>query len=233
MQYDSVIPAVFLDRPNRFIANIEIDGLRRVAHVKNTGRCREILTPGARIWVRENDDPRRKTRFDVITAQKNGRLINIDASAPNAAVKEWLPESGLFRQIALIRPETTFGRSRFDFYIEGDGRKMFMEVKGATLEERNVVRFPDAPTERGLKHIRELEACLERGFEACVLFVIQMKDVDHFEPNRITHKAFGDALYRADCAGVQVLARDCRVTPDSMEIADPVPVRLPAPAEPF
>lgn len=233
MQYDNMIPAIFLDRPNRFIANIEIDGLRQVAHVKNTGRCKEILTPGARVWVRENSDPHRKTRFDVITAQKNERMINIDASAPNAAVKEWLPESGLFRQISLIRPETTFGRSRFDFYIEGDGRRMFMEVKGATLEDRGVVRFPDAPTERGLKHIKELEASLAGGFDACVLFVIQMKNVEYFEPNSATHEAFADALYQAHRAGVRILARDCRITPDSMEIADPVPVRLPAPSELF
>ncbi len=232
MQYDHMVPAVFLDRPNRFIAHIEIDGLLQVAHVKNTGRCREILTPGARIWVRENDDPRRKTRFDVISARKGERIINIDASAPNAAVMEWLPSSGLFREISLIRPETTFGRSRFDFYIEGDGRKMFMEVKGATLEDRGAVRFPDAPTERGLKHIQELEACLESGFEACILFVIQMKGVDYFEPNSAMHRAFADALHRAGRAGVKVIARDCRVTFDSMEIGDAVPVRLPAPAEP-
>ncbi len=233
MQYDNLVPAVFHGRPNRFIANIEIDGLLQIAHVKNTGRCREILTPGARIWVRENSDPHRKTRYDVIAAQKGGRIINIDASAPNAAVKEWLPESGLFRQISLIRPETTFGNSRFDFYIEGDGRKMFMEVKGATLEERGVVRFPDAPTERGLKHIKELETSLASGFEACVLFVIQMKGVEYFEPNRATHEAFADALYQAHRAGVRVLARDCRITPDSLEIADPVPVRLPPPSELF
>lgn len=233
MQYDNIIPAVFLDRPNRFIANIEIDGLRQVAHVKNTGRCREILTPGARIWVRENSDPRRKTRFDVITAQKNERMINIDASAPNAAVKEWLPESGLFRHVSLIRPETTFGRSRLDFYIEADGRKMFMEVKGVTLEDRGVVRFPDAPTERGLKHIKELEASLSSGFEACILFVIQMKGVDYFKPNSATHEAFADALHHAFRAGVQVRAWDCLIMPDSMDIADPVPVWLPAPSEPF
>lgn len=233
MQYDNLVPAVFHDRPNRFIATIEIDGLLQAAHVKNTGRCREILTPGAGIWVRKNCDPHRKTRYDVIAAQKGGRIINIDASAPNAAVREWLPGSGLFQNISLLRPETTFGSSRFDFYIEGDGRKMFMEVKGATLEDQGVVRFPDAPTERGLKHVRELEACLEQGFEACVLFVIQMKGVTHFEPNRTTHPAFADALYYARRAGVQILARDCVVTPGSMVIADAVPVRLPVPSEPI
>ena len=233
MQYDNLVPAVFHDRPNRFIANIEIGGSLQAAHVKNTGRCREILMPGAGIWVRKNCDPHRKTRYDVIAAQKGGRIINIDASAPNTAVREWLPHSGLFRSISLIRPETVFGSSRFDFYIEGDGRKMFMEVKGATLEEQGVVRFPDAPTERGLKHVRELEACLAQGFEACVLFVIQMKGVAYFEPNRATHPAFADALYFARRAGVQILARDCDVTPDSMFIADAVPVRLPAPSEPI
>jgi sugar fermentation stimulation protein A len=226
MNYDKIKAAVFIDRPNRFIANIKVDGKPELCHVKNTGRCRELLLPGADIWIQESEDPKRKTRFDLIAVQKGRMLVNVDAAAPNKAVQEWLTAGGLFKSVSLVRPETVFGHSRLDFYVEADGRKFFIEVKGATLEEEGVIRFPDAPTERGLKHIHELVACRSAGYEALIIFVVQMKGDFYFEPNRRMHAAFADALKAAAQAGVGVLAYDCRVTPHSMEIAESMEVRL-------
>ncbi len=226
MQYDNLVPAVFHDRPNRFIANIEIGGSLQAAHVKNTGRCREILMPGAGIWVRKNCDPHRKTRYDVIAAQKGGRIINIDASAPNTAVREWLPHSGLFRSISLIRPEIVFGSSRFDFYWEAEERRGFVEVKGVTLEEDGAVLFPDAPTERGVKHVEELIRARSEGCEAALCFILQRESVIGLKPNDRTHPAFGQALRRARAADVTLLAAVCRVTPDSCTVDHTVPVIL-------
>ena len=214
MKYDNIKRAVFIDRPNRFIANIEINGHREVCHVKNTGRCRELLIPGAEIYVQESPNPERKTKFDLITVRKGERLINIDSAAPNRVFREWLDTCGIFGEIALIKPETRYKNSRFDFYIESDLGRSFAEVKGVTLEENGVVRFPDAPTERGVKHLHELCDCIKNGYIAAAAFVIQMENISHFEPNRKTHPEFAEALETARDAGVRLFAFTCRVTED-------------------
>lgn len=226
MKYLNIERAIFKERPNRFIAYVETEKGREICHVKNTGRCRELLTPDAVVYVQRNENPARKTKLDLITVEKNEYLVNMDSQAPNAAVKEWLQAGNLFSENAKIYAEKTYGESRFDFYIEDGERKAFMEVKGVTLEEEGVCRFPDAPTERGVKHIRELIKCREEGYEAYILFVIQMSPVKYLEPNDKTHQAFGDALREAAKAGVQVLARDCKISIDTMELMDEVEVRL-------
>lgn len=226
MKYSNIERAYFKERPNRFIAYVETEEGREICHVKNTGRCRELLTPDAVVYVQRNENPARKTKLDLIGVEKGDYLINMDSQAPNAAVKEWLQAGNLFSKNAVVYSEKTYGESRFDFYIEDGGRKAFMEVKGVTLELGGVCRFPDAPTERGVKHIRELIKCMEDGYEAYILFVIQMSPVKYLEPNDATHKAFGDALREAAKAGVHVMARDCKVTIDSMEIMNEVEVRL-------
>ena len=225
MRYGTMAEGRFLDRPNRFIAHVEIEGRVETVHVKNTGRCRELLRPGARVWCSVSDNPARKTKYDLITVEKGRYLINMDSQAPNAAAKAWLEGGGL-GPAELVLPERKFGNSRFDFYLERNGRGMFVEVKGVTLEEGGVCRFPDAPTERGVKHLRELIEVKREGMDAAVLFVIQMKPVKYLEPNDATDPAFGQALREAATAGVEVLAVDCRVTEDIMEIGDPVEVRL-------
>jgi sugar fermentation stimulation protein A len=232
MTYENIRRAVFIDRPNRFIANIEIDGRREVCHVKNTGRCRELLLPGAKIFVQDvgrgfPDAPTsRKTKYDLISVQKGNRLINIDSAAPNKVFAEWVRSGGLFRNIELIRPEYSFGSSRFDFYIEAEGRRAIVEVKGATLKEDGVARFPDAPTERGVKHLRELISSVEAGYAAYAVFVVQMKGVRYLEPNWGTHAEFGRAMQDAKRAGVHILAVDCLVTENSITAADFVEVRI-------
>lgn len=226
MIYERISPAVFLSRPNRFIARVLLEGQETVVHVKNTGRCRELLIPGATVYLQDNHRPDRKTGYDLIAVQKGERLINMDANAPNTVFGEWLRSGGPGFVPDLVRPETVYGDSRFDFYYEYRLRRCFVEVKGVTLEENGVVRFPDAPTERGVKHLRGLIRCVREGYDAAAVFVIQMKDVSYFEPNRRTHPAFADALAEASEAGVRLLALDCQVTPDSLCIADPVPIRL-------
>ncbi len=226
MKYENIREAVFLRRPNRFIAHVDLDGAETVCHVKNTGRCRELLLPGAEVYVQRAANPQRKTAWDLIAVRKGERLINMDAAAPNAVFSEWLRAGGGGFVPELLRPECVHGDSRFDFYLEHRGRRIFAEVKGVTLEEDGVVRFPDAPTQRGAKHLRGLRACLAEGYEAWAVFVIQMKDVLCFEPNRKTDPAFAETLSEAAAAGVRILALDCSVTPDSLAIADPVPVRL-------
>lgn len=226
MKYFNMEQAVFKSRPNRFIAYVETEQGEEICHVKNTGRCRELLPPNAVVYVQRNDNPARKTKLDLIGVRKKKYLINMDSQAPNQAVKEWLQAGKLFSKEAKIYPERTYGESRFDFYIEDGERKIFMEVKGVTLEEDGVCRFPDAPTERGVKHIRELQKCLTEGYEAYILFVIQMSPVKYLEPNDETHPAFGEALREAAGAGVHVMARDCLITEDSMEIRNEVEVRL-------
>ncbi|MPM58358.1 Sugar fermentation stimulation protein A [bioreactor metagenome] len=226
MVYQKMKQAVFIDRPNRFIANIELDGRREVCHVKNTGRCHELLKPGAEIFVQELRAPGRRTGYDLISVWKGNRLINMDSAAPNKVFAEWVAKSGLFRIITLLKPEQRFGNSRFDFYIEADGRRAFAEVKGVTLEEGGTVRFPDAPTERGVKHLHELINCTATGFDAYLVFIVQMKGVKYMEANWATHPAFGEALREADKAGVRILALDCRVTEDSIAAEDYVPVRV-------
>ena len=225
MIYNNMIPGIFLARPNRFIAHVEIDGQTEVVHVKNTGRCRELLPVGAQVWCQKSDNPSRKTKYDLITVRKGDRLINMDSQAPNIAAREWLLSGGL-GPAENIRPETQHGDSRFDFSFTLDGRKCFLEVKGVTLENEGICAFPDAPTERGTKHLRGLQKCTEDGFGAYVLFVIQMSDVKHLHPNDITDPNFGAALREAAAAGVQVLAVDCTVTEDSMIIGNSVPVIL-------
>ena len=225
MQYGKMVPGVFQKRPNRFIAHIEIDGNLEICHVKNTGRCRELLSEGAKVWCLDALSPARKTRYDLITVQKGERLINMDSQAPNAAVKEFLEKGGL-GAITELRSEFKKGNSRFDFAFVKDGKQCFLEVKGVTLESGGVCAFPDAPTERGAKHLRELTALVKEGYGAYVLFVIQMADVKYLHPNDRTDPAFGAALREAAAAGVQVLAFDCAVTPDSMVLRLPVLVRL-------
>lgn len=225
MRYDNMVPGVFLARPNRFIAHVMIDGKTEICHVKNTGRCRELLPEGAQVWCRRSDDPKRKTKFDLITVRKGDRLINMDSQAPNAAAKEWLLAGGL-GEISELKGEYTHGDSRFDFSFMKDGRRCFLEVKGVTLEQDGICAFPDAPTERGAKHLRGLRALAGEGYGAYVLFVIQMADVRCLQPNDATDPAFGIALREAREDGVQVLAVDCAVTAESMVIGKPVEVRL-------
>ena len=226
MTYDNIFEAVFLDRPNRFIAHVLLDGEKQVCHVKNTGRCRELLVPGAAVYVQKAANPARKTAYDLIAVWKGGRLINMDAAAPNRVFGEWLRAGGPGFVPELIRPECVHGDSRFDFYFEHGGKRAFAEVKGVTLEENGVVRFPDAPTERGVKHLRGLIRCVEEGFEAYAVFIIQMKGVKFFEPNRATHPEFAQALAQAARAGVKLIALDCFVTKDSLTAGERVEIRL-------
>lgn len=226
MQYGKILPARFLSRPNRFVARVEAEGEELVCHVKNTGRCRELLVPGATVWLEESPNPSRKTKFDLIAVEKGERLINMDAQAPNKVFGEWAAAGGFREGLTLLRPETTYRSSRFDFYWESSKSRGFVEVKGVTLEEDGVVRFPDAPTLRGVKHLDELVKAREAGYEAAVCFVIQMEDVRWFAPNDETHPEFGQALRRAAQAGVEILAMDCAVTPQSLTIRKPVPIRL-------
>ena len=226
MQYASVTEGTFLSRPNRFIAHIQIDGRTEICHVKNTGRLRELLIPGATVYLEKSGNPNRKTAYDLIAVEKGARLINMDAQAPNQVFREWAEAGGFLPGLTLLKAEQTHGDSRFDFYWEAGARKGFVEVKGVTLEEGGAVYFPDAPTQRGVKHLEGLAACLAEGYEAAVCFVIQMAQADFFAPNDRTHPAFGQALRGAAQAGVQVLAHACTVTPDSLTLAQAVPVRL-------
>ena len=224
MHYVSIRKGSFIERPNRFIAYIDIEGKKETVHVKNTGRCAELLVPGAPVYVQETDNPARKTRWDLIAVEKGKRMVNMDSQIPNKLVAEWLREGNLFEEITRIRPEYTYGSSRFDLYVEADGKKIFIEVKGVTLEEDGVVRFPDAPSERAVKHVEELKSAVREGYEAYVFFVVQMKGVRYFTPNMDTHPAFGEALFRASKAGVHILAYDCETGKDYIHIEDEVPV---------
>ena len=226
MKYERMKKGEFISRPNRFIANVIIDGKEEICHVKNTGRCKELLTPNACVFVQESDNPNRKTKFSLIGVIKGERYINMDSQVTNIVVREWIEKGNLFEDVKLIKSEKKYGNSRFDLYVEAGERKIFIEVKGATLEEDGIVRFPDAPTERGVKHINELCECIKDGYEAYIIFVIQMKDVKHFEPNVKTHKEFADALKKAQKAGVNVIAVDCEVTEDSIDKRDDVKVIL-------
>lgn len=244
MEYKNIVRGRFLERPNRFIARVELwDGgtetfhgadnsqenentRMETVHVKNTGRCRELLQKGAVVYLEKRDSPGRTTAYDLVAVEKGKRMINMDSQAPNRAVGEWLREGGLFRNVSLVRPEVKYGNSRFDFYIEAGDEKIFMEVKGVTLEEDGVVLFPDAPSDRAVKHVEELVEAKREGYRAFVMFVIQMKDVRYFTPNRRTHPEFADALCLAAKEGVEILAYDCRVAPESMQVNLPVPVVL-------
>lgn len=230
MRYESVVQGRFLRRPNRFLAHVDLGGEETVVHVKNTGRCRELLVPGCTVYLSPAANPARKTKYDLFAVEKalpdgSTRLIHMDSQAANDIAAEWLraklPE-------ATIRREARFGSSRFDFYIEHGERRIILEVKGVTLEQDGVARFPDAPTERGLRHVRELMDCKRQGYEAAILFVVQMKGVRCLRPNDATHPAFGAALREAAAAGVTVLAVDCRATADSIVIDGQIPVELQA-----
>ena len=222
-----------MERPNRFIAYAELNGKKETIHVKNTGRCAELLRPGAVIYVQESDNPERKTKWDLIAVEKETgrgkRLINMDSQIPNRVVQEWIEAGNLFPDVSLVRPETTYGNSRFDLYVEAGDRKIFIEVKGVTLEEDGVCRFPDAPSDRAVKHLEELIRAKKEGYETYVFFVIQMKGVSYFTPNTDTHPAFAEALRRAKEAGVEILAYDCNVTPDSIVVSEPVDAVLYSP----
>lgn len=226
MTYPNITPARFLSRPNRFVAQVDLDGAETTVHVKNTGRCKELLRPGVPVWLVKSSNPARKTAYDLVVVQKGDRLINLDAQAPNRVFAQWAEAGHFVPGLTLLKAEQKHGDSRFDFYWEAGARKGFVEVKGVTLEEDGGTYFPDAPTERGVKHLRGLTACLDEGYEAAVCFVIQMADADFFSPNDRTHPAFGQALREAHAAGVRVLALACAVMPDSLTITDPVPLRL-------
>lgn len=236
MTYKTIVPATFLARPNRFIAQVELEGREERVHVKNTGRCRELLIPGCTVWLAESDNPARKTRFDLVAVDKSGLLINMDSQAPNQVFRQWALDGHFVDGLTLLRPETFWGSSRFDFYWETTPLELgtecspfdkgFVEVKGVTLEEGGLALFPDAPTQRGVKHLRELILCRQAGYRAAVCFVIQMEGMYAFSPNDQTHPQFGQALREAAQVGVEVLALECHVEPDSLVITGSVPVRL-------
>ncbi len=225
VKYKNMVPGIFLSRPNRFIAHVTINGQDEICHVKNTGRCRELLVPGTQVWCQQAKDPSRKTAFDLIAVQKGKRLINMDSQAPNKAVGEWLASGGL-GPLEQLRAEAFCGDSRFDFSFLQNGTQCYLEVKGVTLEHDRVCAFPDAPTQRGTKHLRGLAQAAAEGCGAYVLFVIQMENVQYLQPNDETDPGFGKALREAAAAGVKILAYDCSVTPDTMTIRNPVPVHL-------
>lgn len=225
MHYDKIEPGIFLSRPNRFLAKVALGGQVTDCHVKNTGRCRELLVPGARVWCQRSHSPGRKTALDLITVEKGNRLINMDSQAPNRAAMEWLQAGGL-GQLEGLQAEKRYGDSRFDLAFSQDGRDCFLEVKGVTLESQGVCSFPDAPTERGSKHLRGLMEAVRAGYGAYVLFVIQMAGVKCLRPHDETDPVFGRTLREAAAMGVTLLAMECQVTPDSMTITKPVPIVL-------
>ena len=224
MKYENIVKGKFVDRPNRFIANVIINDKTEICHVKNTGRCKELLVKGATVFLQKSCNPNRKTEYDVVAVQKGDRLINIDSQIVNSVVIEHLPE--FFENIKIIKPEYKYGNSRFDIYVETDNERIFIEVKGVTLENDGVVRFPDAPTERGVKHLKELQKAVTEGFKTYVIFVIQMSEIKYFEPNYETHREFAKELNRAQENGVIPLAFDCSVTPDTIQIRKPILIKL-------
>ena len=217
MKYENITKGIFMSRPNRFIANVEIDGKCQVCHVKNTGRCRELLFPGATVYVQRCSNPERKTKYDLIAVDKNGLLVNMDSQAPNKVFHEWVIKSGFFGNNIKVKSEFTYNKSRFDFYIEADAKKILVEVKGVTLEEQGIAAFPDAPTLRGLKHINELCDALKEGFETYVFFIIQMEGMRTFVPNRNTQPEFAEALMRAKKCGVNIKALTCNISTDTIK----------------
>ena len=231
MKYKNIEKGRFIERPNRFIARVEINGQTETVHVKNTGRCKELLQKGCTVYLEKSDNPERKTKYDLVAVEKirEGKpplLINMDSQIPNAAAEEWLLKGNIFSENAVIRREVKYGASRFDFYIDDGERRAFLEVKGVTLENDGVSMFPDAPTERGVKHINELIKCMADGYEAYILFVIQMKEIRLFTPNYQTHPEFGKALCEAEKAGVKIMAVNCVVTSESIEIDSEIRVQL-------
>ncbi|MDE6312853.1 MAG: DNA/RNA nuclease SfsA [Lachnospiraceae bacterium] len=230
MKYRKIVQGSFLTRPNRFIAHVSVDGNIEVCHVKHTGRCRELLLPESTVYLEESDNPARKTKYDLVAVKKGEILVNMDSGAPNKVVGEWL-KSGHCPLFAAdeerkIKPEYKYGNSRIDFYGEAGTRKILMEVKGVTLEENGVARFPDAPSERAVKHVKELEKAVSEGYECYVMFVVQMKGVSCFTPNKDTQPEFCQVLRQAEKAGVKVLAYDCQVREDELLLSEPVEVCL-------
>ncbi|MEE0946128.1 MAG: DNA/RNA nuclease SfsA [Acutalibacteraceae bacterium] len=224
MKYDRVIKATFVNRPNRFIAKVIVDGKEETAHVKNTGRCKELLIKGCNVYLNESDNPLRKTKYDLIAVEKikdNGSclLINIDSQIPNSVAEEFIKNGNLFSKNAVIKREVTYNNSRFDIFVEDEKEKAFVEVKGVTLENDGIAMFPDAPTVRGVKHVTELIDAKRNGYRAIILFVVQMKGVNSFKPNVITHPQFAEILKEAKNTGVEIYAVDCIVTKESI-IAD-------------
>ncbi len=229
MKYDHIVKGKFIERPNRFIAYVNVEGEKenpQKVHVKNTGRCRELLIPGVDVYLEKSDNPNRKTKYDLVKVVKGNCLVNMDSQAPNQVVGEWLREKQLYKDTTLVVSEKTYGNSRFDFYVEGDGKKAWIEVKGVTLERDGAALFPDAPSERAVKHVEHLIKAREEGYEAYIILVIQMRYVKYFTPNRETHPQFAEVLEKAEKAGVQIMAFDCRVTEDEVSINQPVEVRL-------
>lgn len=224
MKYSNIIKGKFKSRPNRFIAVVEINGVDEICHVKNTGRCKELLKDNAVVYLNKSDNPNRKTKYDLIAVQKGDRIVNIDSQVVNSVCIEYLPE--LFNDIVLIKPECKYGSSRFDIYVETKTEKIFVECKGVTLENGGIALFPDAPTERGCKHLKELQKAVENGFTAYVIFVIQMNGVTRFEPNIQTHREFAEELKRARENGVNIMAFDCAVLDDEIKINKEIDVKL-------
>ncbi len=237
MQYHKIKEGIFVSRPNRFIAYVELDGITEICHVKNTGRCKELLIPGAKVFVEESENPNRKTKYDLVQVYKGERLVNIDSQMPNHLVREWLenkhaleriacPARRYFQNVTKIQSEKTYGDSRFDLYVECKEKKVWIEIKGVTLEEDGICRFPDAPTQRGVKHVRELTRSLQEGYEAWIIFVIQMNGMHQFQPNWRTHEEFGDALVQAKQAGVHILALECNVSKGEIYIEKEIKTNL-------
>ena len=226
MKYENISEGRFISRPNRFIAEVEMQDGRKTVHVKNTGRCRELLVPGAAVYLEKSAAPGRKTDYDLVAVQKDGKIVNMDSLAPNRTVHEWIASGKYFKDVTLIKPESFYKDSRFDFYVEAGTRKIYIEVKGVTLEKNRTALFPDAPSERALKHVEELIEAVGKGFEGYVIFVIQMKGPERFMPNREAQPEFADALQRAKEAGVHILAYDCSVSADEIELCEPVEVEL-------
>lgn len=226
MIYNNIIPGIFIARPNRFIAHIEIEGSVEICHVKNTGRCAELLIPGARVFVQRADNPNRKTKFDLISVYKGDKLINMDSQVPNKVFAQWIQSSGYFQNIRCIKAESKYKNSRFDFYIEADSHRHFVEVKGVTLEDNGICLFPDAPTARGIKHLEELCDSMSNGYLAMIVFIIQMDGVSYFTPNEKTHPQFKAALSKAINCGVTAIALDCIVTENSITPKDFVDIKF-------
>lgn len=226
MKYQKTVKAIFIDRPNRFVAKVNLGGEEIYCHVKNTGRCRELLVSGAEVWLEDSCNPNRKYRYSLVAVRKGSRLVNMDSQAPNKAVYEWIMDSGYFKNIRVLKPESKYGTSRFDFYCEYEDKKAYIEVKGVTLENDNVVSFPDAPTQRGARHVSELAECIKEGYEAYIIFVVQMKGVSYFEPNAVNDPVFTEELRRAQKQGVNIIALDCRVSETEMLIEDFVTVKI-------
>lgn len=226
MKYKNIVKGKFLKRINRFVAHVEINGELHIVHVKNTGRCKELLTDNATVYLEKSDNPDRKTKYDLVAVEKGSILINMDSQAPNKVVGEWLKDHCPWGTPKIIKPEYTHGDSRFDFYIETEYEKILLEVKGVTLERNGVVLFPDAPTERGIKHLNGLTEAVQYGYKTAIFFVIQMHGIQYFTPNKETHPKFADALINASKSGVEILAYDCEVWKDGFIINNKVDIKL-------